>query len=313
VTETFALPDGKTGAYHTELLKRTPLGAICGALVVLSFAFGAQAEDKLLIHYNSNSPDFWKHPPPDWFYGDENKDQQGLRGTVGPALPVPMAELNANLKRIKLPPGFHIDVWAQGVPGARQMAWGDKGTLFVGSFLQGVVSAVVEENGHKVVKTVIKGLTLPIGVTFGSGALYVGLPDKILKYENAEANLDHIAPPKVVYGDMPGYIPHGWKYLVMDKEGWIYVPFGPPLQRMPAPDLGVADSTCQSRERNGPAHCHRHTQQRRRRRRSPDWRILVLRKCPRLDQRRSAERQAQPCHTTRREFRLPLLPPGQPA
>lgn len=213
---------------HHGNSKLTLLAAICGALVMLGLAVAVQAEDKPLIHYDSNSPDFWKHPPPDWFYGDENKEQQGLRGPVGPALPEPMAELQANLKRIKLPPGFHIEVWAQGVPGARQMAWGDKGTLFVGSFLQGVVSAVVDENGHKVVKTVIKGLTLPTGITFGSGALYVGLPDKILKYENAEANLDHMPPPKVVYDDMPGYIPHGWKYLVMDKEGWIYVPFGPP-------------------------------------------------------------------------------------
>jgi hypothetical protein len=134
---------------HHSNSKRVLLAAICGASVMLGFALGAQAEDKPLIHYNSNSPDFWKHPPPDWFYGNESKEQQGLRGPVGPALPEAMAELQANLKRIKLPPGFHIDVWAQGVPGAREMAWGDKGTLFVGSFLQGVVSAVVEENGTR--------------------------------------------------------------------------------------------------------------------------------------------------------------------
>jgi len=26
----------------------------------------------------------------------------------------------------------------------------------------------------------------------------------------------------------PIYIPHGWKYLAFDKNGWLYVPFGPP-------------------------------------------------------------------------------------
>jgi glucose/arabinose dehydrogenase len=202
--------------------------AVFGALFACTIATGAAADDKPLIHYNSNSPDFWKHPPPDWFYGDENKSQQGLRGPVGPALPVSMSDLQANLKRVKLPPGFKIDIWAQGVQGARQMAWGDKGTLFVGSFLQGVVSAVVEENGHKTVKTILKGLVLPTGIAFHNGALYVGLPDKILKYENAEANLDKMPAPKIAYDDMPGYIPHGWKYLVVDKDGWLYVPFGPP-------------------------------------------------------------------------------------
>ena len=27
---------------------------------------------------------------------------------------------------------------------------------------------------------------------------------------------------------MPPYIPHGWKYLAFDKNGWLYVAFGPP-------------------------------------------------------------------------------------
>jgi len=35
------------------------------------------------------------------------------------------------MKKIKLPPGFKIEVYAPNVLAARQMAWGDKGTLFV--------------------------------------------------------------------------------------------------------------------------------------------------------------------------------------
>jgi hypothetical protein len=87
---------------HHSNSKHWVMGATCGALVVLGFVVVTQADDKPLIHYDSNSPDFCKHPPPDWFYGDENKLRQGLRGPVGPALPEPMAELEANLKRIKL-------------------------------------------------------------------------------------------------------------------------------------------------------------------------------------------------------------------
>ena len=41
-----------------------------------------------------------------------------------------------------LAPGFKIDVYASGVNSARQMAWGDKGTLFVGSFGVGTVYAI---------------------------------------------------------------------------------------------------------------------------------------------------------------------------
>ena len=52
--------------------------------------------------------------------------------------------------------------------------------------------------------------------------------DKILKYENAEDNLDKMPEAKVVYDDMPPYVPHGWKYLTFDKQGRLYVPLGPP-------------------------------------------------------------------------------------
>ena len=28
---------------------------------------------------------------------------------------------------------------------------------------------------------------------------------------------------------MPSYVAHGWKYIAVDKEGWFYLPFGPPF------------------------------------------------------------------------------------
>jgi hypothetical protein len=34
---------------------------------------------------------------------------------------------------------------------------------------------------------------------------------------------------KVVYDDMPSYAAHGWKYIAVDKDGWFFLPFGPPF------------------------------------------------------------------------------------
>jgi glucose/arabinose dehydrogenase len=85
------------------------------------------------------------------------------------------------------------------------------------------------------VKTFIKGLRMPTGVGFLNGNLYVIDIDKLYEYPNAEANLDAAPQPKVVYDDMPPYIPHGWKYLIPDKEGWFYIPFGPPCNVCYAP------------------------------------------------------------------------------
>jgi len=195
--------------------------------MALVAALPAAAQD--LKHYDSNNKAFWEHPPPDWFLGDETQQQKGLVPDPGRPTPASAAELEANLKKIELPPGFKISVYAQNVPTARQMAWGDKGTLFVGSrFGSGNVYAIVDQGGKREVKTIIKGLTVPTGVAFRAGSLYVVDVSKIYRYDNAEANLDKLGEPKVVYDDMPAYIPHGWKYLVWDKDGKLYVPFGPP-------------------------------------------------------------------------------------
>jgi len=219
--------------YSLAKSKTRPLTLVATAAAVavagFMFASGASAAEKL-THYNSNTKDFWLHPPADWFMGDETEAQKGT--AVANTLPPPTGftdkEVEATLKQIKLPPGFKIELWAR-VPAARQMAWGDKGTLFVGSwFGVGKVFAVVDEGGKRTVKTVIKGMTVPTGVAFRDGALYVVDINKIYKYDNAEADLDHMPKPTVVYDDMPPYVPHGWKYLVFDKNGWLYVPFGPP-------------------------------------------------------------------------------------
>ena len=166
--------------------------------------------------------------------GDETEQQKGQAPNPGQPLPTPLAELEKVLTTIKLPQGFKISVWANDIPQARQMAW-RQGTLFVGTFDKGIVYAVTEQGGKRVVKTFIKGLRMPTGVGFLNGNLYVIDIDKLYEYPNAEANLDAAPQPKVVYDDMPSYVPHGWKYLIPDKEGWFYIPFGPPCNVCYAP------------------------------------------------------------------------------
>jgi hypothetical protein len=113
------------------ILRTVPLAV--AAAVGLGCVGAAWADD--LKHYDSDTPSFWAHPPPDWFLGDETEAQKGLSPPAGPPTPASLSELQDNLKKIKLPPGFKIEVYASGIPEARQMAWGANGTLFVGSFL----------------------------------------------------------------------------------------------------------------------------------------------------------------------------------
>src|SRR6202008_2835722 len=189
----------------------------------------ANAQAKPLKKYESGNKEFWTHPPDDWFLGDETEAQKALAPPSGPPTGASEAELAALMKKIKLPPGFKIEVYAPNVLAARQMAWGDKGTLFVGTFDLGNVYAITDKGGKREVKTGIKGLKMPTGLAFQDGALYVVDIDKLYKTGNAEANIDNLGKGKVIYDDMPSYVAHGWKYIAVDKDGWFYLPFGPPF------------------------------------------------------------------------------------
>jgi glucose/arabinose dehydrogenase len=215
------------------IVSRRALYAACAlgvAALVQPSAVNAEGQGPSgLKYYKSDTRQFWEHPPPDWFLGDETQEQKGLAPKDGPPTGISGAELQNSLKNIKLPPGFSISVYADGVLAARQMAWGDKGTLFVGSFGLGNVYAITDQGGKKTVKTILKGLNMPTGLAYRDGALYVIAVDKLIRYDNPEDNLDKMPEGKVVYDDMPSYAAHGWKYIAVDKDGWFYLPFGPPF------------------------------------------------------------------------------------
>jgi len=127
------------------------LVAACAAIAVAGFLFASGTGAEELKHYDSNNPNFWLHPPDDWFMGDETEELKGTNylNTLPPPTGFTKEEIEAKLKNIKLAPGFKIELWASGVTDARQMAWGDKGTLFVGSLFlgDGTVHAIVDEGG----------------------------------------------------------------------------------------------------------------------------------------------------------------------
>jgi len=135
--------------------------------------------------------------------------------------------------KIRLPPGFQIMVFASNVPNARGMAWGDKGTLFVGSRGAGNVYALKHKDGKATqIYTLATDLNMPSGLAFSNGALYVAAVDRILRYDDIEAWLESNptrAPQPVVVSDkFPGETHHGWKYLRFSPDGWLYVPVGAP-------------------------------------------------------------------------------------
>jgi len=95
--------------------------AATAAVAVAGFLFASGASSEELKHYDSSKKDFWLHPPDDWFMGDETQEQKGTHvlNTLPPPTGFTKDEIEATLKNVKLPPGFKIELWATGLPGAR--------------------------------------------------------------------------------------------------------------------------------------------------------------------------------------------------
>jgi len=135
---------------------------------------------------------------------------------------------NLPLEKIKLPPGFAIELVAR-VPNAREMALGTQGTLFVGSTEAGKVYALtLKPTGPAAVTTIATGLNRPVGVAFRDGALYASAVSRILRFDGIESRLDNPPPPVVVSDKFPNDAHHGWKFIAFGPDGKLYVPVGAP-------------------------------------------------------------------------------------
>ncbi len=154
----------------------------------------------------------------------------GLLGLVlGFGLTCGQAHAELPLDRIKLPPGFEIQLFAQNVANARSMAVGDGQTLFVGTRTEGKVYAIVHD-GVKAQKvlTLAKDLNRPNGVAFRDGALYVAEVNRLLRFDNILTRLENPPAPAVVTDQFPSDNSHGWKFIRFGPDGLLYVPVGAP-------------------------------------------------------------------------------------
>lgn len=143
----------------------------------------------------------------------------------------PRPSIAAALNQIQLPPGFHIELYSDEVPGARSLALGDDGVVFVSTRRQGRVYALLDRDGdYRVdrVLTVLDGLDTPNGIAYDKGTLYVAENSRILRYDGIAQRLDRAPKPKVIRDDLPTEQHHGWRYLRLGPDGMLYVGIGAP-------------------------------------------------------------------------------------
>ncbi len=138
------------------------------------------------------------------------------------------------LETIRLPEGFEIAMYAEGLPGARSMAQGPEGVLFVGTRGEGKVYAVLDRDRDgraDGIVTLAEGLDMPNGVAFRDGSLYVAEVSRVLRFDGIEETLragTPVRPFQVVNDRFPKEHHHGWKFIRFGPDGKLYVPVGAP-------------------------------------------------------------------------------------
>lgn len=131
----------------------------------------------------------------------------------------------------KLPKGFKIEVFADKVDGARQMALSKTGVIYVGSRKAGKVHAVVDSDGdHKADEVVLiaDNLFMPSGLAYKNGDLYVAEVDKVIRFKDIDKTFRKKPKAEVVYDNLPNKSHHGWKYLKFGPDDKMYIPIGVP-------------------------------------------------------------------------------------
>lgn len=165
--------------------------------------------------------------PPTWAQGRTAEQASSKLVPHPPGLiALPADEIPTD--KLKVPAGFKVELWASGLPNARSMAIGSKGTVFIGTRFPGNVYAIIDKDGKRETRVLAKGLHRPNGVAFKDGSLYVAELSRILRYDNIESQLDNPPAPVVVFDALPKDEAHGWKFMTFGPDGKLYFQIGTP-------------------------------------------------------------------------------------
>ena len=136
------------------------------------------------------------------------------------------------IRDIRLPEGFSIDFFAK-APGARSITPGAEGIYFVGTRDDRVYAVIDDDSDGRAdrVRTILTGLTMPNGVAYRGGDLYVAEVSRIIAVRGVTEQLSENPGDldyEVITGDYPDRKAHGWKFIAFGPDGLLYVPVGAP-------------------------------------------------------------------------------------
>ena len=150
-----------------------------------------------------------------------------------------VARVRQTLQGIKLPPGFRIELYAL-VPGARSLAVGPAGAVFVGT--RGARVYVVKAGAVRVFAPSVR-FRDPNGVCFSrEGVLYVVEQNRVLSFlapEEAEARVGTVVPQGALIPVSEQSSNHGARVCRVGPDDKLYVALGQPYNVPPRTRLGL--------------------------------------------------------------------------
>jgi glucose/arabinose dehydrogenase len=170
-------------------------------------------------------------------FGDWRSDRPGLVRLIRPAdLPKPGAtSSSANFSRIvprpagampQVPPGFKIELLAEGLSGPREMRTAPNGDIFVAETKAGRIRVVrLSQDGSQLVKNEIYagGLNRPFGIAFFPSGndpqwVYVANTDSVVRFRYQNGDLTAGGRPKAVVAGLPHGAGHSTRDIVFTKD-----------------------------------------------------------------------------------------------
>ncbi len=143
------------------------------------------------------------------------------------------SDIDRLLKRIELPPGFEISLFAK-APGARSMILAEPlGAVVVGS-RGGTIHFLIDRDKDGVAEHVARktaGLKVANGVAHDGRFLYVAEQHRIVRWapplpsDPAQPFAPHLRP---IMTGLPDKYHHGWRYAAFGPDGKLYVSIGSP-------------------------------------------------------------------------------------
>lgn len=161
----------------------------------------------------------------------------------------------SRLSEIKVPEGFSVTVFAEGLKTVRAMAYSPEGIIYAGSNDEGALYALPDKDHDGVadtVYTIASGLNMPVGVAWHEGDLYFSAVSRIGVLRDIDHHLTDPPAPETVYDRFPAETHHGWKFIAFGPDGRLYVPVGAPCNICLSQDSIFASITRLKPDGTGP-------------------------------------------------------------